>query len=132
MTEIYTPTREELEKRVSRYGELKEMTTRSKELAGISEDAVDIIFARKISITSSELVTALKTYSKSLDVNASVGIGPFSVKGSYGQSESGRNFDSTSDGQTLMVPGMQILGFVNRLIPKAPNPLPDLKPEDFG
>jgi quercetin dioxygenase-like cupin family protein len=48
MTDIYTPTREELEGRVSRYSELKEMTTRSKELAGISQDAVDIIFARKI------------------------------------------------------------------------------------
>jgi quercetin dioxygenase-like cupin family protein len=48
MTNIHTPTREELERRVSRYGELKEMTTRSKELAGISQDAVDIIFARKI------------------------------------------------------------------------------------
>ena len=48
MTAIHTPTREELERRVSRYGELKEMTTRSKELAGISQDAVDIIFARKI------------------------------------------------------------------------------------
>jgi quercetin dioxygenase-like cupin family protein len=48
MTDIYTPTREELERRVSRYGELKEMTTRTKELAGVSEEAVDIIFARKI------------------------------------------------------------------------------------
>ena len=48
MTAIHTPTREELERRVSRYSELKEMTTREKELKGISQDAVDIIFARKI------------------------------------------------------------------------------------
>jgi hypothetical protein len=34
MSEIYTPTRDELERRISRYGALKEMTTRSKELAG--------------------------------------------------------------------------------------------------
>jgi quercetin dioxygenase-like cupin family protein len=45
---IYTPTREALEARVSRYAQLREMTTRTDELAGISQDAVDIIFARKI------------------------------------------------------------------------------------
>lgn len=48
MTKITTPTREELEARVSRYKGLKEMTTRENELKGISQDAVDIIFARKI------------------------------------------------------------------------------------
>jgi quercetin dioxygenase-like cupin family protein len=48
MTEITTPTREELEARVSRFKGLKEMTTRENELKGISQDAVDIIFARKI------------------------------------------------------------------------------------
>ena len=48
MTEITTPTREELERRVSRYKGLKEMTTRENELKGISQEAVDIIFARKI------------------------------------------------------------------------------------
>lgn len=48
MSKIYTPTREELERRVSRYGQLREMTTRSNELAGVSQEAVDVIFARKI------------------------------------------------------------------------------------
>jgi len=48
MSEIYTPTRDELERRISRYGALKEMTTRSKELARISQEAVDVIFARKL------------------------------------------------------------------------------------
>ena len=35
MTEITTPTREELEARVSRYKGLKEMTTRDNELKGV-------------------------------------------------------------------------------------------------
>ncbi len=48
MSSIYTPTREELERRISRYGELREMTTRGNELAGVSQEAVDVIFARKI------------------------------------------------------------------------------------
>jgi quercetin dioxygenase-like cupin family protein len=48
MSAIYTPTAEELERRISRFGQLREMTTRDQELAGISQDAVDIIFARSI------------------------------------------------------------------------------------
>jgi quercetin dioxygenase-like cupin family protein len=48
MPQIYTPTVEELERRVSRFDRLREMTTREQELAGISQEAVDIIFARKI------------------------------------------------------------------------------------
>ncbi len=48
MKPIYTPTRAELDSRVSRYKQLREMTTRDNELAGVSQDAVDIIFARKI------------------------------------------------------------------------------------
>ena len=48
MTQIYTPNAEELERRISRFGQLREMTTRDHELAGISQDAVDIIFARRI------------------------------------------------------------------------------------
>jgi len=48
MNKIYTPTREELDRRVSRYRQLKEMTTRTNELSGVSQEAVDIIFARKI------------------------------------------------------------------------------------
>lgn len=48
MTGIYTPTREALESRISRYGALREMTTRTEDLAGVSQEAIDIIFARKI------------------------------------------------------------------------------------
>jgi quercetin dioxygenase-like cupin family protein len=48
MTQIYTPTVEEIERRISRFDKLREMTTREQELKGISQDAVDIIFARKI------------------------------------------------------------------------------------
>jgi len=90
-----------------------------------------IVFARNIRITSSELVTALKTFTKSLEGKTAGGWGPFAVKGSYGRSESGRDFTSQDDGQSLVVPGMQALAFINQLVPKAPNPHPDLKTEDF-
>ena len=48
MRKFVTPTREELEARVSRFGQLKEMTTRTKDLASVPQGAIDVVFARKI------------------------------------------------------------------------------------
>ena len=48
MTRFHTPTREELESRVSRFGQLREMSTRTSDLAGVPQAAIDIVFARKI------------------------------------------------------------------------------------
>ncbi len=90
-----------------------------------------ILFARNILIDSAEFVSAYKEYSSGVSASASVGWGPFRLKGSYGHTESGNNYDSQADGSKLRVPGMQIIGFVNHLIGKVPNPLPDLKEEDF-
>ncbi len=92
---------------------------------------ISAIFARDIVIESAEFVSEFKEFSKSLSANAHAGWGPFSLKGSYSRSESGRDFSSTTDGQSLRVDGMQIIGFVNHLVGKAPNPLESLKPEQF-
>lgn len=48
MNAIHTPTREELERRIARYDRLQEMSTATETLKGVSQDAIDIIFARKI------------------------------------------------------------------------------------
>ncbi|MCZ6763849.1 MAG: cupin domain-containing protein [Alphaproteobacteria bacterium] len=49
MTEaIYTPTKEEVEARVSRYERLQPMST-AEELGWVGQDAMDVFFARKIS-----------------------------------------------------------------------------------
>jgi quercetin dioxygenase-like cupin family protein len=48
MRKFVTPTREELEARVSRFGQLKEMTTRTQDLSNVPQGAIDVVFARKI------------------------------------------------------------------------------------
>jgi hypothetical protein len=90
-----------------------------------------ILFARNIKIESSEFVSAYKQYSSHVGGGASVGWGPFRLSGSYSHSDSGNRYDSTADGQSLTVPGMQIIGFVNHMIPQSPNPLPELKDAEF-
>lgn len=90
------------------------------------------LFARDITIESADFVSAYNSYSSSYGGGASVGWGPFRLSGNYHHAESGDSYSSTASGQTLRVPGMQIIGFTNHLVGKAPNPLEDLKDEDFA
>ncbi len=90
-----------------------------------------ILFARNIVIESADFATAFKAHSSSTSAGMSVGWGPFSLSGTYRHGEQSTNFHSEADAQSVTVPGMQIIGFVNHLVGKAPNPLPDLKDSDF-
>ncbi|MDG2034374.1 MAG: cupin domain-containing protein [Rhodospirillales bacterium] len=46
-TEIYTPTKEEIESRVSRFSELQPMST-ANDLAWVGQEAMDVFYARKL------------------------------------------------------------------------------------
>ncbi|MFJ9378594.1 hypothetical protein [Streptomyces sp. NPDC101455] len=89
------------------------------------------LFIRNLTIHSASLAQALQTHQSSVSVNASVGWGPFSVKGSYSHSESDQHFHSENDGATITVPGMQIIGFVNHLLDTTPNLLDGLDPDQL-
>ena len=45
--QIYTPTKEEIESRVSRFSDLKPMST-ARDLAWVGQDAMDVFYARKL------------------------------------------------------------------------------------
>ena len=90
-----------------------------------------VLFARNIVITSADFSSAYKAHSSSVGGKAGVGWGPFFIGGSYRHGESDTSLHTESDAQSIRVPGMQIVGFVNHMIPKSPDPLPELKEEDF-
>jgi hypothetical protein len=89
------------------------------------------VFVRNVEITSASLAQAYDAYSSSVSASASVGWGPFSVNGSYSHAESGDHFHAEREGNTIRIPGLQIIGFVNHLLPKTPDPLPDIPEEQF-
>ena len=93
--------------------------------------ATTALFARNIVITSSDFVSAYHSYSNSVGGGVSVGYGPFTLSGNYHHSDSGDSFSSDTTNESLTVPGMQIIGFVNHLIGKAPNLLPGINPADL-
>lgn len=93
--------------------------------------ATQAIFARNIVIESREFVDAYQSSQSQTEVGGSVGWGPICLSGSYSTSEGSTHFNSQVDGARLVVPGMQIIGFVNELVGKAPNPLDELTDADF-
>jgi hypothetical protein len=52
--------------------------------------------------------------------SASFGWGPFSVSGSYSSGSSDKKFNSQFDGVTISNPGLQIVGWVNTVVPDSP------------
>jgi len=89
------------------------------------------LFARNIVIESAEFATAFDSSQSQTTAGGSVGWGPFSLSGSYSHAEGDTHWEATRDGAKVTVPGMQIIGFVNELVGKAPNPMEALKDEDF-
>ncbi|MEW6371246.1 MAG: hypothetical protein AB1584_09945 [Pseudomonadota bacterium] len=90
------------------------------------------IFVRNLEIESEEFSNAFSSYASQFSAGGSVGWGPFQISGSYSYAGGEKNCEMKRDGAKITVPGMQIIAFVNHLIPKAPNPLPDIPPEQFG
>lgn len=93
--------------------------------------ATQAIFVRNVQIKSKEFRSAYHKTSSEVEAGGGVGWGPFRLKGSYKRSDQHEDFDSTDDGETLGVNGMQIIGFVNHLLDKAPNPLDELDDAEF-
>ncbi|WP_186756317.1 hypothetical protein [Echinicola salinicaeni] len=55
-----------------------------------------------------------------LSTSASFGWGPFSISGSYSHGSTDKKFNSSFDGSTISNDGLQIIGWINELVPFAP------------
>jgi hypothetical protein len=89
------------------------------------------IFARDITVESSEFVRAFKQVSQKISGGGKVGWGPFSLEAKRSSESDRTDQRAETTDQGLRVEGMQIIGFVNHLLGKTPNPLPDLDPATF-
>jgi hypothetical protein len=90
------------------------------------------LFARNIQIDSLEFQSAYRAKKKELKTGGSVGWGPFSLGGSYATASGSTSYEARETKTGLAVDGMQCIAFVNHLIGKSPDPLPELKPADFA
>jgi hypothetical protein len=90
-----------------------------------------VLFARNIRIQSEEFVRAYDEFSHETGVDAAIGFGPFHLGGKYSKTQGETNNKVDRSGASLLVPGMQAIGFINHLTGKAPNPDPSIPVERF-
>jgi hypothetical protein len=89
------------------------------------------LFIRNLTIRSKELASQYKAAQSSIGGGGHAGFACFALAGSYQTAEGTSSFESESSDASIKVPGLQLIGFVNHLLGKTPNPLPELKAEDF-
>ncbi len=58
--------------------------------------------------------------SKAISTKASFGWGPFAVSGGYQSSSSSKKFSSSFENNTIKTPGLQIIGWINTVVPACP------------
>jgi hypothetical protein len=91
----------------------------------------EVIFAKDIEIICDEFNSRFDAWSKKVSGGGAVSIGPFSIGGGASSTSRGDSFYYDSTTKTIKSRGIQLIGFVNRLIPKAPNLLPTIKQADL-
>jgi hypothetical protein len=92
---------------------------------------ITALFVRNVKFTFDEADAQSKYVNKNISAGGKVGWGPFSVGGSYSKGSETRDFHSHVEGGAVEIPGIQLIGTINNIVPKCPDTHPDLKPEDF-
>jgi hypothetical protein len=81
---------------------------------------VMFIVARDVKIAAQITAEEREIIAKSFTARGSVGWGPFSVSGNYSHSSREEYFKSQVDEGGIVIPGIQIIGWVSSLVPAAP------------
>lgn len=81
---------------------------------------VAFFVVRDIQITANFSTEDKTHFEQKTQASASVGWGPFKISGTYGGGSSNDTFQSTFNGGTLKIPGMQIVAWVNTVVPACP------------
>lgn len=85
------------------------------------------IFVRNLKLNFGEASGFNKFVSDQVKGGGFVGWGPFAIGGSYAHQSSSAQHSYASSGQGIDINGMQIIGFRCHVLPKSPNPSPDIK-----
>jgi hypothetical protein len=81
-----------------------------------------ILLARNVKIKFNKTSEVNKSVMETMRASASVGWGPFSARGNYYRHWEQSTHDFVEDSAGITIPGMQVVGFVCRLLEKCPNP----------
>ena len=86
----------------------------------------ELIICKDVMLDFSENATAYKAASTTVNTGAAVGIGPFVFGGSHSYNNQNSQSKATWSGKKLQSDGIYIIGYKCHIIPKSPNPNPDI------
>ncbi len=89
------------------------------------------LFVRNVYFKFAEAQQHYDKVVETLSGGGSVSYGPFGGGGSYSKSSETVNRTASWEGNGFKIEGMQLIGFINNLIPKSPNLNPAIKPEQL-
>jgi hypothetical protein len=78
------------------------------------------VVARKIHIGATWAKSDWDFIKSRTNTGGGFGIGPFSISGNYAHSHSQETFNSAMAGGEIIVPGVQIIGWINQVVPYGP------------
>ena len=83
-----------------------------------------VLFARNIKVTKSTYDKISTEASKKTGGRAAFNLGPFSLGSKADYNTTSKNVDVTQEDDKIVVPGMQVIGFRNHILPLCPDPDP--------
>lgn len=92
---------------------------------------ITALFVRNVSFKSDDWESQMNFISSQVSAGGRVGYGPFSVGGSYSRGNEQRDTKFRAEGGAVKIDGIQLIGLINNIIPKCPNPNPAIKADQF-
>lgn len=89
------------------------------------------LFIRNVEFTFDHNESVSKYINSQISGGGSVGWGPIRIGGKYAHGNESYDMQGKYEGGRISVPGMQLIGYINNIFPKSPDPNPAIKPEQF-
>ncbi|GAB4371737.1 MAG: hypothetical protein Kow00121_13530 [Elainellaceae cyanobacterium] len=92
---------------------------------------ITALFVRNVKFTLDENDSHSRYVNKQVEGGGAVGWGPFFVGGKYSHGSVKRDTNYHAEGGMVEIPGIQLIGCINNLVPMCPNLNPAIKPEQL-
>ncbi|WP_438495254.1 hypothetical protein [Paenibacillus sp. IHBB 3054] len=93
---------------------------------------ISALFVRNVVLSFDETSNYSNTFNNASSGGGSVGWGPFRLKGSFNTPRDVKTTGHHEENGKITIEGLQLIGFINNMIPKSPNLHPDINPEDLA
>jgi hypothetical protein len=114
------------------YGDVKVSDGGQKPIGRLVAYPITALFVRNVHLQFNEYQTVSNAINETISAGGGGGyLGIFAVSGKYTRGKEEKSFESSDKGGDISIPGIQLIGLINNLVPKAPNLDPRIKPEQL-